>query len=195
MIIIETCLFLNVLFPYGHCPKGGCKGLPWFGALFFKVCPGVKGLAGMVWSTFHICPLRKVRLNLSILICVRACCRVKYWSDRLHETGCGVVGSETGIRGPYHLVPAGFCALHGGDSLLPLSDFQALLRPNMALSGSYFHLVFILLPLLISGQVDPVDKAQSSPSGQVDPVDKGCEEGIDCVHKTECETFKSAPSL
>ena len=52
--------FRNLLFPYGHCPKGGggvkacqdgwitfpptfawgCKGLPgWFGALFFHVCP------------------------------------------------------------------------------------------------------------------------------------------------------------
>ena len=62
----------------------------------------------------------------------------------------------------------------------------------MAPSGSYFHLVFILLPLLISGQVDPVDKSQSSPSGQVDPVDKACEEGIDCVHKTECENQDSS---
>jgi len=56
----------------------------------------------------------------------------------------------------------------------------------MARSGSYFHLVFILLPLLISGQVDSVDK--------LDPVDKACEEGINCVHKNECETFKRATS-
>ena len=52
-IIIETCLFLNVLFPYGHCPKGGgvkaCHGLEHF---FSKVCPGVQGLAGMFWNTF-----------------------------------------------------------------------------------------------------------------------------------------------
>ena len=49
----------------------------------------------------------------------------------------------------------------------------------MARSGCCFHLVFILLPLLISGQVDSVDK--------LDPVDKACEEGISCVHKNECE--------
>ena len=31
--------FWNVLFPYGHGPKGrGCKSLPWFGALFSYVC-------------------------------------------------------------------------------------------------------------------------------------------------------------
>ena len=159
-----------------------------FGALFSTFARWTEGGGGL--KLFGQCPcrtntfqkgasLRKVRLNLSILICVRARCRDKYWSDRLQETGCGVVGSETGIRGPDHLVPVGFCALHGWDSLLPLSDFRALLCTNMARSGSYFHLVFILLPLLISGQVDSVDK--------LDPVDKACEEGINCVHKNECE--------
>ena len=184
---------------------GGVKACHGSEHFFSKVCPGVQGLAGMFWNTFFPylpawqrgegslkllgqCPCRtntfqkgasQGRLDWIFLICVRPCCRDKYWSDRLHETGCGVVGSETGIRGPNHLVPVGFCALHGWDSLLPLSDFRALLCTNMARSGSYFHLVFILLPLLISGQVDSVDK--------LDPVDKACEEGINCVHKNECE--------
>ena len=102
--------------------RGGVKACHGSEHFFSKVCLGVESSSrGGLEHFFSIfantfqkgASLRIVRLNLSILICVRACCRVKYWSDRLHETGCGVVGSETGIRGPYHLVPAGFCALHG----------------------------------------------------------------------------------
>ena len=92
-----------------------------------------------------------------------------------------VAATNTGQTGCMRLVVVG------------CSCFEHL-TPNMAPRSSYFHLVFILLPLLISGQVDPVDKSQSSPNGEVDPVDKACEEGIDCVHKSECETFESAPS-
>ena len=39
------------------CKGGGGKGFPgYFMALFSHVCPGVKGLARMVWGTFfHVC--------------------------------------------------------------------------------------------------------------------------------------------
>ena len=37
---LKEAPFWNLLFPDGHGPKGrGCKGLPWFGALFFLYLP------------------------------------------------------------------------------------------------------------------------------------------------------------
>ena len=55
---LKEAPFSNVLFPYGHCPKGeGCKGLAgWFGALFSMFARLTEGGGGL--KLFGQCPYR-----------------------------------------------------------------------------------------------------------------------------------------